>query len=222
MPTPFHDILFPPYISIGAQTGAEFMTRVVVTGSGHEYRNAYWNQARWRGDVSYGIKTKAEFDIVDGFFRARRGRAFSFRLKDWRDYKAGSVGSPNQFTVAVGGAVQQLMKSYTDGVYTVYRTITLPCDPAVYSTTSEPVTFDLYVNGVLKTRGTDYTVDWATGKITFTSAPATGAVIGWIGHFHIPCRFDTDTMSAKMNEFNVFSWDSIPVVEVRPEEILGT
>ena len=35
----------------------------------------------------------------------------------------------------------------------------------------------VYVDGVAKTEGTDYNVDYNTGKITFTSAPANGASI---------------------------------------------
>jgi len=35
----------------------------------------------------------------------------------------------------------------------------------------------VYVDGVAKTEGTDYTVDYNTGKITFTTAPAAGASI---------------------------------------------
>ncbi len=35
----------------------------------------------------------------------------------------------------------------------------------------------VYVDGVAKTEGTDYTVDYNTGKITFTTAPADGASI---------------------------------------------
>jgi len=46
--------------------------------------------------------------------------------------------------------------------------------------TNTPVaenTEKIYVDGVLKTRGTDYTIDYTTGAVTFTTAPAAGSVI---------------------------------------------
>ena len=217
----FDDILFPPYISLGAQTGAEFLTRVVATNSGHEYRNSAWDQPRWRGDASYGIKTQAEFDLVDAFFRARRGKGRSFRLKDWRDYRCGSLGVPGpRFYVAVGGeTVVQLSKAYFDGTFYAYRVITLPVNSAVYPTDAV-IPFKLYKNGVALTMGGDYTMSYANGTITFGGALTTGDLLSWEGHFHIPARFDTDTMMGKLDEYGVFSWDSIPLVELRPEEIL--
>jgi hypothetical protein len=35
----------------------------------------------------------------------------------------------------------------------------------------------VYIDGVAKTRGTDYTIDYDTGAVTFTTPPASGAVI---------------------------------------------
>jgi len=35
----------------------------------------------------------------------------------------------------------------------------------------------IYVDGVAQVRDTDYSIDYDTGKITFTTAPASGAVI---------------------------------------------
>jgi len=35
----------------------------------------------------------------------------------------------------------------------------------------------IYVDGVAQTKGTDYTIDYKTGQITFTTAPVSGAVI---------------------------------------------
>jgi len=40
-----------------------------------------------------------------------------------------------------------------------------------------PDSEDVYVGGVLKTKGVDYTIDYQTGMITFTTAPAKGAEV---------------------------------------------
>ncbi len=60
---------------------------------------------------------------------------------------------------------------------------------------SEPVYspiagYTVYVNGVAKTLGTDYTQ--AKGAITFAAAPASGAVLTWTGQFYWLCRFTED------------------------------
>lgn len=52
---------------------------------------------------------------------------------------------------------------------------------------------DVYVNGVLKSEGTDYSVS-ATGVITFVVAPANNASLEWDGTFMYLCMFDDDTM----------------------------
>jgi len=36
---------------------------------------------------------------------------------------------------------------------------------------------EIYVDGVLQTKGTDYTIDYETGQINFTTAPPSGATI---------------------------------------------
>jgi uncharacterized protein (TIGR02217 family) len=42
--------------------------------------------ARW--DVASGLKKQAQIDELIAFIRARRGKAYGFRFKDWTDYKA--------------------------------------------------------------------------------------------------------------------------------------
>jgi hypothetical protein len=59
---------------------------------------------------------------------------------------------------------------------------------------TEPVflvngTPQIFVAGVLKTPGTDYTIS-AYGVVTFLVAPANGALLTWTGSYFWPCRFD--------------------------------
>lgn len=49
----------------------------------------------------------------------------------------------------------------------------------------------IYVNGVLKAQGGDYTLG-STGIVTFASAPASTASISWTGSYYNRCRFMTD------------------------------
>lgn len=50
-------------------------------------------------------------------------------------------------------------------------TFTLDYPPVLYHSET------IYIDGAAKTRDTDYTIDYETGEITFTSAPASGASI---------------------------------------------
>lgn len=63
------------------------------------------------------------------------------------------------------------------------------------------------------------TTGWAlvdsTGLVTFTTAPAAGAIIAWAGRFDIPARFDTDDMRISIEAVQLGNWPSIPIVEVR-------
>lgn len=84
----FHEIQFPPDIAYGAEGGPQYATTVVATASGFEQRNASWAAARGCWNVASGLKKQSQLDALIAFFRARKGRAYGFRFKDWTDYKA--------------------------------------------------------------------------------------------------------------------------------------
>lgn len=71
----------------------------------------------------------------------------------------------------------------------------------VYNTNSTPL---IYVNNVLKTVSTDYTIS-ATGLVTFTSAPAGGLPVQWSGTYYWRCRFEEDQLS--FTEFANLFWE---------------
>ena len=121
--TGFHEVRFPDNIAYGATGGPEFATTVVATGSGHEKRNVNWSEARGRWDVASGLKKQAQIDELIAFFRARRGKAYGFRFKDWTDFKA--TGQ----LLGTGDDAQtefQLVKHYPSGSVIEARTITKP------------------------------------------------------------------------------------------------
>jgi uncharacterized protein (TIGR02217 family) len=138
--TGFHEVRFPDNIAYGATGGPEFATTVVATGSGHEKRNVNWSEARGRWDVASGLKKQVQIDELIAFFRARRGRAYGFRFKDWTDYNA--VGQ----LLGTGDDAQtqfQLVKHYPSGSVIELRTITKPVAGTV----------KVYLNGALQLSG---------------------------------------------------------------------
>jgi uncharacterized protein (TIGR02217 family) len=121
--TGFHEVRFSDNIAYGATGGPEFATTVVATGAGHEQRNVDWAEARGRWDVASGLKNQAQLDELIAFFRARKGKAYGFRFKDWTDYRA------TRQLLGTGDGAQtqfQLVKRYPSGSVIEVRTITKP------------------------------------------------------------------------------------------------
>lgn len=73
----------------------------------------------------------------------------------------------------------------------------------------------IYLDAVEQSTPANYSLDDTTGIVTFTVAPAAGAVPTWDGLFDVPCRFDTDEFNASLRHFNTHDWDSIVLVELR-------
>ena len=87
----FHDVLFPPDISYGSSGGPKFKTSIWDAPSGFDVRVDQWPETRAEYDVSHGIKSEAQAEALTAFFMNRRGRAYSFRFKDFNDYKLENV-----------------------------------------------------------------------------------------------------------------------------------
>jgi uncharacterized protein (TIGR02217 family) len=197
----FIETRFPADISYGSAGGPEYSTDIVVTQGGYEQRNINWSQSRARYNVAYGVRTQAQLDTLIGFFRARKGRADGFRFKDWADYKvlAQIIGTGN------GALTQfQLVKTYSSGSVTESRTIKKPVAGTV----------NIYFNGTLQA-GSIFSVNYTNGLVTFTAAPANGVAITADFEFDVPVRFDTDRLSAALENYGISSLNDIPLIEVR-------
>jgi uncharacterized protein (TIGR02217 family) len=198
--TAFHEVQFPSDISYGSSGGPEYSTDIVITNSGYEQRNINWVDARAVYNISYGVKTQSQLDALIAFFRARKGRAYGFRFKDWSDY---SVTAQN---IGTGNAVLtqfQLKKTYTSGGETVTRIVNKPVGNSVH----------IYVDGLLQSSGVSYST--TTGLVTFTSPPANDKAITATFEFDVPVRFDTDRLIASLDSYGVGSWNNVNLVEVR-------
>lgn len=191
----FLDIRFPPLISFGAEGGAEFLTDIVVTASGFETRNQNWSQQRMRFDVSHAARREAQWRKLQAFFLNCKGRAHSFRFKDWTDYE---VASAEGKFITIDATHAYLAKRYTFGAETRDRKITKPV--------SGTVSF---------TGGTGLSLDYATGILTHGTIPT-----AWAGEFDVHVRFDTDEMRHETIDKQpsgelIVGWASIPIIEVR-------
>ncbi|MAB69010.1 MAG: glycoside hydrolase family 24 [Oceanicaulis sp.] len=197
----FHEVQFPPDISYGAFGGPGYSTTVVTTVSGHERRNANWAAARGKWNVAHGLKKRDQVAVLIAFFRARRGRAYGFRFKDWTDYQALAqlLGQGDGVTKTF-----QLVKTYASGGEVETRVITKPV----------PGTVKIYRDGVEAVSG--WSVNTATGLVTFTVAPVSGVQVTADFEFDVPVRFDSDQMDLTIETYQLGSWGQIPVLEIRP------
>ncbi len=207
--TAFHDVRFPLDIARRALAHVERRTEVVALASGHEQRNARWRFARRRWQVGYGVKTMDDLHTVIAFFEARRGRLHAFRFRDWADWKScPPLQEPTPIDQELGtgdGATTtfQLVKRYGDAANAEVRRITRPV----------PGSVRVAIDGTELTGG--FTVDHATGLVSFDTAPATGALVTAGFAFDVPARFDADELRIDLESYRLGQAPDIDIVEVR-------
>jgi uncharacterized protein (TIGR02217 family) len=203
---------FPEDISATSIFGPGYSTSVVTANSGAERRNQAWSYPRHRGDVAYGIKTLARLENLLSFFHVVAGKAIGFRYKDWGDFKScgrdGTIAATD-CTIGTGtGALAafQLIKTYTQGSYTRSRKILKPIASTVL----------IAVAGTTKTVTTHYTLDAATGIVTFTGGnlPTAGQAVTAGFEFDVPCRFDTDYLPVNLEHYKAGSVQ-VPLIELK-------
>lgn len=165
----FHSVQLPVDVEKGAHGGPNFHTSILVLSSGKEKRNIDWSKQLCTFDISYGIQSKADAQLVLDFFYARFGRAYGFRFKDWGDYEAKDTYFASGDGVTT---VFQASKRYSSGPFFFDRKLT-----RLVQTwdTGVATGLPIKVDGVAKTEGVNYTVDYETGLITFSAPPGVRA-----------------------------------------------
>lgn len=210
----FHEVLFPIDVALGAAGGPERVTQVVSTATGREERNTRLADSRRRWDAGFGIKTLAALSEVVAFFEERRGRLYGFRWRDRLDHSSGAPGAsvtPLDQVIGTGDGARlafPLTKTYGALHAPYVRPIAKPVAGSVR----------VAVDGVETAEGVAFTLDAATGLVTFAeaSAPAPGASVTAGFLFDVPVRFDTDFLEVNLSAFAAGDIPRIPILEVRP------
>lgn len=204
----FDDVLYPLALGREASVLPEFATQVLVTASGHERRNALWSDARLRFDVGPGIRSEQELGVLIAFFRARRGQARGFRLRDPSDHSsAGMTNPPRAADQPLGTgdgrtARFPLLKLYGEGAEAQRRRITRP----------RAETVRVSLDGVEQASG--WTLETG-GVIAFAQAPALGVAVGAGYLFDVPVRFAEDRLEIASGLSAAGEVPSVPLVEIR-------
>jgi uncharacterized protein (TIGR02217 family) len=207
----FHEVRFPANLSFGSVGGPERRTEIVTLQNGFEERNSPWAHSRRRYDAGLGLRSLDDVEALIAFFEARRGQLFGFRWKDWADYRSG--GALRAITafdqpLGLGDGVTRvfpLQKTYRSGEEVYVRPVAKPVSGTVR----------VAVGGDPKVEAVEWTVDLATGLVSFVTPPDVDAPVTAGFEFDVPVRFDTDRVQVSVASFRAGDVPSVPVVEVR-------
>ena len=204
----FDDVRYPLALGRDATIIPEFSTTVSVTASGYERRNSLWANARLRFDVGPGIRSEEELGVLIEFFRARRGAARGFRMRDPSDYSSkdmtGTPGHSDQL-LGVGNGSQSsfpLIKRYGSGDAVQIRRITRPLAESLL----------VSVGGFVRTSGFTLGED---GVLSFFTPPTAGQQVRAGFLFDVPVRFAEDRLEISGAAFAAGEAPSVPVIEIR-------
>lgn len=207
----FHDIRFPTNLSYGSLGGPQRLTEIVTLANGHEERSTPWAHARRSYDAGFGLRSLADLELLIAFFEARLGQLHGFRWKDWTDYMSCPLGAsitPFDQRLGMGDGVcvtYPLIKAYRSGEQTYVRPIRKPVENTVYCA----------IGGDPKLIDVDYSVDYASGLVTFALPPDIGAEVTAGFEFDVPVRFDIDRLQTSIAAYNAGELPNVPIIEVR-------
>jgi uncharacterized protein (TIGR02217 family) len=194
VPQPFLDIAFPGGVARGATGGPSFSTQIVTLASGSEQRNQNWANSRGRGNISTGIRDRADMAAVIAHFHVVKGRAYSFRFRDWNDFDG-----VNQAMAPITATSWQIVKRYARAGFEHVRTITKPISGTVVVRIAGSVVTPAAINHL-------------TGVVTFGTAPGSAPTASY--QFDVPVRFDTDNLPVQANAWDLQIVNNIELVEV--------
>lgn len=203
----FEEVSLPLSFALGASGGPERRVDVVSLGSGRENRNTPWAHGRRCYEVGGAVRTLDELHALIAFFEARRGKLVGFRFRDPFDCKS---CAPSQSPAATDQPLTKigddyvLAKTYGEGDGAYVRPIRKPVVGSV----------SVAVDGVAL--GPDaFSVDPATGVVTFDDEPADDAALAAGFVFDTPVRFDIDRLDLSLDGFGAGRALAAPLVEIR-------
>jgi uncharacterized protein (TIGR02217 family) len=184
----FHEVVFPLSVD-RCLSSHEWLTNIIELGDQAEQRIPQGSDGRRKFNASLGVRSLKDLQTLLKFHALRHGETYGFKARDLVDYTVarGAEGTLQHVYNGVTASFQ-LQKVYSDAAAVWIREIYKP----------EQGSVKVYRNGTLLTEGAQYTINYATGVITFVGAnvPAAGNVIEWEGRFYVPVRFTVSEIPA--------------------------
>lgn len=196
------DVSFQQCAGYGWQGGPAFNTQIVAMQSGRENRNAMIAKARHQFQAPFQNISREAYRSIKQMHLVCRGMLHCFKFRDELDYQADNevfaVGNGTQTKFQIGKT------SVIDGV-SYQREVYVIDGPATFTANNSPISG---------------TVDRDRGIVTFSSAPANGAVLRWSGEFMLWVRFNQDYLPFSIDNGNGqgahFINGSVDLIEVPP------
>ncbi len=226
----YDDVILPTKLALGSGTGPSTSTDVVFVGSGYRYANARWSQKLRRFNIGYNVRSLADAYAILKIFEAVDGPGNSFLVRDWNDWNT-TEGAMGAAGLDQATALDQPLQNTTDqtflgdGATTTFQMVkryTVGANAAHTRTINKPQSGSVLVavDGATQSEGGDYTVDYATGIVTFTSAPGAGVsptavAVTWGGAFRVPVSFVGDEFLSTLETFDGSAVPNIQLVEER-------
>jgi len=195
--------IFPtlPGLSIDVTRTPMWATTRKTSISQREFRCANMSFPRYKVKLSFEVLRQTsgytEFSQLVGFFNARQGGFDSFL---WTDPEDNAV-TAQIIGIGTGSTTAFQLKRNFGGF----------AEP-VYDVNSAPL---IYVNGVLQTLTTHYTIS-ASALVTFVSAPGAALPVTWTGSYYRRMCFLQDKADFSQIVKNLWALKSLELVSVKP------
>ena len=158
-----------PRYSFGLIRSPLFSTRVQYAASGKELRATFWNDPKWGFRLNYQSLddqiSPNEYEKILGFYLLMGCPATAFLFDPNHGFS--SYGTEGVFIGTGDDAETEFQLIHNWGGY-----YDEPCANILASPVPR-----IYVDGVLKSTPTHYTLNSTTGLVTFVSAPAMGKAV---------------------------------------------
>lgn len=202
----YDDIILPLGMSLGSSIGPKTSTQQLITTSGKRKTNKRFVQHLTKFDIGYNVKSALDIYIIKDIFKAVDGPFGSFLARAWDDWNTTfglmepgdesfitDTDEPLQNTVTGlltgdgSTTTFQMIKEYKGGSATAnhQRDVIKPQSGSTV----------VAVDGTPQTLGVDFTINSATGVITFISgAPANATVPTYGSSFYEAVGFMDDEL----------------------------
>lgn len=193
-----HDIRLPNFLAEHLEAVCEFSTSKLTMQGGEHFIKLNNPYARHKYYLRNCRLNDSQFEEFQIFFKARRGRYFSFRLQDFADYKS------NKQVIGIGNGINKefkLTKIYDDGFAFYERKINL----------LNYESLELYNGGE---RILAFSFDQATSIISLPEVLKEKEQLIATFTFDVKVRFNSDSYKYVFNRDGSISLEELEIEEV--------
>lgn len=194
----YHNINLPPFIAIYAVGEPSFSTEIASTVSGREIRISNHLSSFQKYKISQCKLSLSQFEEFNSFFRARLGRQYSFRMRDYADCHL-----HNQTIAEMGhNEAIEVFKVYVDTIKNYNRRITKLVHNSV----------ELKVNDLDLAEAE---IDYDKGLIKLNAPLSAEEKLIISAAFDVEVRFSSDSFAYSYQSDGSIMIDNLELIEVK-------